>query len=552
MRYGLLLAALWPLGCLAQKAVPDSPLPNNVAYMPPAFYLHLDDVNAGLVRVRLPLEQVQGIVRDAAHRLIEQRKKEDSGFRDSKPRLAAFRFIDVVPGSERIGVHIHVSVPEALWIPLLGKHIGVECKLNPRFTLKASKLSDLKFQDAGTSTECDGSWEVHAFRTDAENALRKLIVQHINGGVFLDRKTLDDWLESDPEWARFIQEAIVSMKYCSGPNEEPSLCFDLTWPISAMLSERPAKLVASAPMAAGPADKSHSASEAQSYFDLAWKHNAKPSKSVSYGKYPAELLENGTFNDFDMALFGGLVCLAGRDEGCELVRKSQGRDGRFWRSPDRVDNHQLKDGSPFSGDAFNGVVAYFATTKDNDAGTRFTNYLKYVSANKQKFHKTTVYKSCTQDDALQCVLGGAEWHWLNLLAEKYGVATLVPTDVRDARGTFGFSEDMMVWQAALVPAGYRLHLTAIQVALSRAIRGDSETLRRAAATLAARQPANPFHLYLHLGADMLAQANLPTYCDRSRTQKEYTDWAWQRPTTEKAWLRSMRWDCFFMHQMLTQ
>src|SRR4051812_26493414 len=48
-------------------------------------------------------------------------------------------------------------------------------------------------------------------------------------------------------------------------------------------------------------------------------------------------------DDGDMTLFNGLLCLAGVEEvdrdgkkqfiGCDAVRKSQGSDGRWWRSP---------------------------------------------------------------------------------------------------------------------------------------------------------------------------------------------------------------------------
>jgi hypothetical protein len=88
--------------------------------------------------------------------------------------------------------------------------------------------------------------------------------------------------------------------------------------------------------------------------------------------------------------------------------------------------------------------------------------------------------------------------------------------------------------------------------LMRATTGDTPGLRTAAAVLAGRQPQNPFLLYLHLGTDKRVQELLVQQCDPTRPQTEYSDWTWQRAVsdTEKAWERSMRWDCQFMHNLL--
>jgi hypothetical protein len=41
-------------------------------------------------------------------------------------------------------------------------------------------------------------------------------------------------------------------------------------------------------------------------------------------------------DDGDMTLFNGLLCAAGESVGCDAVARSQGVDGRWWRSPRRI------------------------------------------------------------------------------------------------------------------------------------------------------------------------------------------------------------------------
>src|SRR5690348_11546418 len=53
------------------------------------------------------------------------------------------------------------------------------------------------------------------------------------------------------------------------------------------------------------------------------------------GEFPSkEACEDG-----DTTLFNGLLCASGEPLGCRAVQRAQGADGRFWRSPRRVDGN---------------------------------------------------------------------------------------------------------------------------------------------------------------------------------------------------------------------
>lgn len=77
-------------------------------------------------------------------------------------------------------------------------------------------------------------------------------------------------------------------------------------------------------------------------------------------------------------------------------------------------------------------------------------------------------------------------------------------------------------------------------------------LRRAIAIIAARQPDNPFFLWLHIGADARVQQLVDAKCPAPPTSSPRMDWAWQRAEVQKRWERSLVWDCVFMNALLAK
>src|SRR5688572_19190828 len=87
----------------------------------------------------------------------------------------------------------------------------------------------------------------------------------------------------------------------------------------------------------------------------------------------APLCEDGPLGDgecpyADMTLFSGLDCLAGETARCEDVRRAQGSDGRWWRSPEQVDSGRENS---FSRDQTLGLLAYFLATNDKVGAERW-------------------------------------------------------------------------------------------------------------------------------------------------------------------------------------
>src|SRR5262245_37216612 len=86
-----------------------------------------------------------------------------------------------------------------------------------------------------------------------------------------------------------------------------------------------------------------------------WKSQGFLCKGTFPSKYDARDPEG--CDDGDMTLFNGLLCLSGEQIGCDAVQKSQGGDGRWWRSPRRV-GWELGYDVSFSPDQALGVLGY--------------------------------------------------------------------------------------------------------------------------------------------------------------------------------------------------
>jgi hypothetical protein len=83
-------------------------------------------------------------------------------------------------------------------------------------------------------------------------------------------------------------------------------------------------------------------------------------------------------DDGDMTLFNGLLCISGNDDGCDGVRRAQGPDGRWWRSPRRIGSSEAKtddEQATFSTDQALGVMAYVIKTGDKDRFSRWVSWI---------------------------------------------------------------------------------------------------------------------------------------------------------------------------------
>jgi hypothetical protein len=253
----------------------------------------------------------------------------------------------------------------------------------------------------------------------------------------------------------------------------------------------------------------------------------------------APLCEDGTQSHnlcpfHDMAIFSGMSCLSGQVERCEDVRRAQGPDGRWWRSPQLVGNDE--EISTFSRDQAKGVLAYLVATKDVAAAVRWQTYL---DSHKQKM--------CPKSDNNRCTitagtsrLFGAVWEYLGLKPAKWMN--------RGERISAYYNQI----EARYQPDNFPMHLNALNawVRLEIERRGGpkaQEVDGKVIKELVRREPENPFFLILREGpTEKVAKIILEKCPDQRPLGPDRLDWAWQRGQEGQPWLRASGHECTFM------
>ena len=167
-------------------------------------------------------------------------------------------------------------------------------------------------------------------------------------------------------------KAVAQGSYCNW-RTEPSLCVAAGWRRRTEFNDRETQLLAQVPVGEGSVDRPSLVVKLARYESVAQRTRMATVNGV---KFPAGFSDNGLLDDGDMALFGGLLCRSKSDNGCQLLRDSYTVDGRFWRSPGRVNEADTKDHASFSGDQLRGVLHYFIATGDTDKLRAFLRYLK--------------------------------------------------------------------------------------------------------------------------------------------------------------------------------
>lgn len=438
------------------------------------------------------------------------------------------------------------------WVPAVGMRFT--CDVDFQFAVARSSLSQLRTQVIAIRPACSTGGVVAnwvGLMKHLDDFIRANVQTSVNRALF-DVKDPDgplyDFIKNDGELYNFIEDADVQLQYCA-IRTPMDLCLVMTWRPRWMMDSRFSRLSSDAPVPLGPVDKTLMPAKIEEYRALGKK---KDSAQIPGYSYPAKFeVDTGIYALEDLALFGGLLCLSGETQGCELVSRSQGPTGRFWRAPDLVDVDMPTE-STFSGDQFKGVVAYFLRAGTAD---QFERFLRYVISQRVPVPdaQTAVdyaYKFCEKDFNNTCMLAGNEWHWLNFLARKFGKEALIPAEVRDPLAAFGFTYDLFPWQASLLPAGYRMHLIGIELLLAKEAGIQNSSLDLAAQILSSRQPKNPFFAYLNLGADQRVADEVGTKCSSDPQRKKFIEWSWEGAEKKELWKSSMAWECVFMYRML--
>lgn len=299
--------------------------------------------------------------------------------------------------------------------------------------------------------------------------------------------------------------------------------------------------------------------------------------------------------DGDMTLFSGLLCASGEALGCASVKAAQGPDGRWYRSPRRMNDptvHCPPDASSdecpvntFSWDMALGVQLYTVTTGDKAA---LTHWLEWVEAARPCLTRSPTIggqeyclvrgwpRWCPDDDEKGCTARPQDFATLIIAVDKLGIPipataeTPVPAGAaglvlapliaasREANAALslekllplarGLQPNIVLLDAAGNRPGYSRHLAAVEVMLLRRLGAGSDTVDYAAQVLVAHEPKNPFFQYLAgASAEMISTRLIEIAPDSAAAMPSHkADWAWQRETSEQAWKKSNLWDFVFM------
>jgi len=513
------------------------------SYIPGAGTVIFSD-DPSLFRVALPISYVEAAIKK---KIIDG---TSDGFKVNNANGTFFAFFS--DGADRMQLEVRFDGA----VRSGGNSSDVNCQARLLLSMPSAAIPDFKVQiDRVGDPFC-------RFSNDALNALAK---ETINKGLSqiklgADAKLVNDEaleeFKKSPEVAKRLAEGTARGNYCMDKHNRQSICITFEWkePIFKRYID---DLVAKAPSS----DKAARTAGFKTRRAALRKASPRHDTVAPAYKFPSGVRSYG-----DMALFGGLLCASGEEEGCVLLRCSQGKTGQFWRSPAHVDQKPREGEAPFSGDQFKGVVGYFLARKTDGAcpidgleqqtnRERFARYLEFIRAQRAPLPSPDLaldygYRSCIEDPAnTTCLLLGQEWTWLQFLAGRHNLADAIPADVKDPAAIYGYNPSHLEWLAAFAPLGdnaFQTHLVGVEIYLLRKAGLNPPTAQRAAAILAARQPKNPFYLYLHLGKKRLVSDQLREKCFSEVPSGEREEWAWQSDEGKKMWTKSEGWDCIFM------
>ncbi|MER8763032.1 MULTISPECIES: hypothetical protein [unclassified Mesorhizobium] len=296
--------------------------------------------------------------------------------------------------------------------------------------------------------------------------------------------------------------------------------------------------------------------------DVLWRQNAFLC-AIASPTFPSKEIVGQPLDcdDGDMTLFNGLLCAAGESEGCDAVARSQGTNGRWWRSPRRIGWEAPAYDVSFSPDQSLGVLLYSVQTGD---AVRFSRWLSWLEANRPCLAKvggTCVQlgwlRFCTDDPDKRCTLRPADCVRIEEVARKLSVdGTLcrrimrelhMPEDVLLPLGEF------LIGAATVDDPGYPQHLVGVDIMLARRLDVDLSKVDQAAAILFGRTSDNAFFRYLYEGATQEVKADALTTCPApDRLSINRFQWTWERETKANSWAESMYWECIFLGDLLRQ
>lgn len=236
-------------------------------------------------------------------------------------------------------------------------------------------------------------------------------------------------------------------------------------------------------------------------------------------------------DDGDATLFNGLLCASGEELGCRSVKLAQGRDGRMWRSPRRV-NRDTENS--FSRDMGLGVLLYVIAKHDTKAMKSWRQYVARAG------------KLCPDATDNRCDTTPLFRHLFNDVAKAVGAWRYPGEDDHDE----GAGDDVTLFLSAKYgELGYAAHLVAVEIYLKRALGQTTSTLEAATKALLDRQPQNLFFRWL-ANSDTTELRTLLNQRLPKGAADVGNQWQFEREDGEQAWQQSMGWDYVFLFNLL--
>ena len=499
------------------------------------------------IRLRIPLKLLNAAGKAQLDKMLRQQTLPEG------VKSVAIDSISLSKGASDHEIHFQADITAVAQLPIIGP-VTVTCSLKKLdFVFPLSSLTSTKIVPTNIFVDCSNFGDIAAL-LDAPNRLAELVQKSIADALDTMR------ISSYPKLGDLgnLPDSVLIQGFICNDRNQDWLCIELNFP-DGLLDKVIALVAAFAPEPAGPASEDALTGLLNSIESLPPPRKLS-SRYISQGySYPAKKLGgNGGYDDGDMILFGGLLCTAGVQEGCDLVAYSQSETGQFWRSPDQVEQWGSGQSNQFSNDAVTGLIAYFLKTMDKD---RLLKFFQFLTTQSEPLPDPIVTfdhgtRSCLADNNFTCVIGGEGWNWFYFIADQLGVANSLPPDEKEPRKKYGQIPALVKYRALVNPLGpgSDLHLVGVDLWLRKIAGLWNSDDDLAAAVLAARSPDNPFFLMLHLGNDKRVVDAIRSKCSAG-PQDSQDQWTWERnleDSTQKPWLSSMRWDCIFLIKALGQ
>lgn len=285
-----------------------------------------------------------------------------------------------------------------------------------------------------------------------------------------------------------------------------------------------------------------------------WRRIA-PRCESNYWNFPAKR-DGSECDDGDVTLFAGLLCYSGEQAGCEAVSDAQDSNGRWFRSPRRKATNNLNKPNSFSPDMALGAQLYIVATRNIHALQSWLNWMDNARpcwiGTGDNCLRGPFLRFCPDDNEGGCTVRPTDAALMWALSDRFNVWP-PETNTQNLFRQAGSNFATMIWlDSQLNKPGYSQHLVAVEILLLRALGYNSnDLLERAAQSLSARQPRNPFFAYLAFGRTAAVRDLVVSQCPGLGETPPVTDeWAWERSDDQEAWKKSMVWDCIFMANLL--